>query len=115
MHSYLKRNARHLRNNLTDAEKLLWYHLRRRQFGNLRFRRQAVIGLYIVDFVCFEKQLVIELDGGQHVVQQCRDAERTTWLESQGFTLIRFWNDEVLGMTEAVLEQIDTAVNSSGG
>jgi very-short-patch-repair endonuclease len=115
MHSYLKHNARHLRNNLTDAEKLLWYHLRRRQFGNLKFRRQAVIGPYIVDFVCFEKQLVIELDGGQHAAQQCRDAARTTWLESQGFTLIRFWNDEVLGMTESVLEQIDTAVNSSGG
>lgn len=64
MKAYLKRNARQLRNNLTDAEKLLWYQLRRRQFADLKFRRQAVIGPYIVDFVCYEKRLIIELDGG---------------------------------------------------
>ena len=69
--------ARELRKNMTDAERRLWYHLRHRQIGNDRFRRQVPIGPYIVDFVCFEKRLIIELDGGQHAVHGEEDLRRT--------------------------------------
>jgi len=73
--------------------------------GN-RFRRQQPIGQYIVDFVCLEKKLVIELDGGQHAEQSAYDAERTAWLECQGFRVLRFWNNQVLEEIEIVKEAI---------
>ena len=98
--------ARQLRKNLTDAEQALWQILRNRQVSGYRFRRQAPIGPYIVDFVCFENRLVIEVDGGQHVEQADYDAERTAWLESAGFRVIRFWNNQVLGEREAVKDEI---------
>ena len=98
--------ARQLRKNQTDAEKSLWQHLRRRQIDGWRFRRQHPIGNYIVDFFCFEKGLVVEIDGGQHSEQVDYDEERTKWLESQGYRVLRFWNNEVLREIEAVKQVI---------
>jgi len=101
-----KQLARNLRKNLTDAEKRLWYNLRDRQLGGWKFRRQHVIGPFIVDFVCLEKKLVIELDGGQHAEMEAQDQKRTDYLIRKGFRVMRFWNNEVLQETEAVLETI---------
>ncbi len=100
--------ARQLRHQLTDAEKALWQRLRDKQLSAFRFRRQAPIGDYIVDFACFASRLVIELDGGQHaeMSQQKHDQRRTAWLESQGFRVIRFWNNNVLQNTEGVVIEI---------
>ena len=103
--------ARELRKNMTDAERRLWHHLRHRQIGRDRFRRQAPIGPYIVDFACFEKRLIIELDGGQHAVRVEEDIRRTDWLNSQGFRVIRFWNNQVFENGEAMLEAICVALN----
>jgi len=97
---------RHLRKNLTDAEQTLWQHIRNRQRYGHKFRRQAPIGKYIVDFVCFEKRLIVELDGGQHAAHQDEDNHRSEWLESQGFRVIRFWNHDVLKQIEAIKEVI---------
>jgi len=98
--------AKLLRENMTEAECCLWDFLRNRRLARLKFRRQVVVGNYIVDFLCREKQLVIELDGGLHIKRQKKDAKRTRFLNSQGFTVIRFWNSDVLLHTEAVLEHI---------
>ena len=94
--------ARKLRQNATDAERALWLQLRAARLGGHKFRRQAPIGRYIVDFVCFEASLIVEVDGGQHADRQRQDAQRTAWLASQGFRVLRFWNTEVLGAMEAV-------------
>ena len=102
--------ARELRRNLTDAERALWRVLRNRQVSGYRFRRQAPIGPYIVDFVCFEIRLVIEVDGGQHVEQAKYDDERTAWLEDAGFRVVRFCNNEVLEDMGAVRDAIWVAV-----
>jgi very-short-patch-repair endonuclease len=96
--------AKNLRKNLTDAERFLWKHLRAKQVEELKFRRQEPIGKYIVDFVCFEKDLIIEVDGGQH--SEAVDSVRDAWLRSQGFTVLRFWNHDVLQNSEGVLEVI---------
>ena len=88
--------ARELRKNPTEAERALWKHLRMRQFIGCKFRRQQAIGPYIVDFVSFERRVIIELDGGQHSQQVAYDAERTAWLEAQGYRVLRFWNNQVL-------------------
>jgi len=98
--------ARRLRNNMTDAERVLWGRLRRRQMEGCRFRRQCPIGPYIADFACFEKMLVIEIDGGQHAIRHDQDAERSRWLARNGFQVLRFWNHEALVQTDAVLEAI---------
>jgi very-short-patch-repair endonuclease len=98
--------ARELRKNSTDAERLLWNRLRAKQFDNLKFRRQEQIGYFIVDFVCYEKSLIIEADGGQHVAEAEKDAERTIWLNAQGFHVLRFWNHEILTNIDGVLETI---------
>ena len=102
--------ARKLRQELTEAEKYLWLELRCR-IRNVKFRRQAVIGQYIVDFVCFEKKLVIEVDGGQHN-QNNDDKKRDEWLNSQGFQVLRFWNNDVLGNRGGVLEMIVKQIQS---
>lgn len=96
--------ARELRNNLTEAEKYFWYVLRNKNLG-VKFRRQAVIGRYIVDFVCFERELIIELDGGQHAQSQ-DDKERDQWFQGQGFKILRFWNHDALGNRDGVLQEI---------
>ena len=98
--------ARSLRNNLTDSENKLWSHLRRRQINESRFRRQHPIGKFIVDFVCLEKKIVIEIDGVQHNENIDYDLKRTKWLEDEGYKVIRFWNNEVLKNIESVLEVI---------
>jgi very-short-patch-repair endonuclease len=91
---------------MTDAERALWYHLRHRHLAHCRFRRQAPIGPYIVGFVCFEQRLVVELDGRQHAVNVDEDTRRTVWLNSQGFRVLRFWNNQVFEEREAALEMI---------
>lgn len=98
--------ARNLRKEPTDTENLLWKHLRRRQLTGLKFRRQQPIDNYIVDFVCFEKRVIIEVDGGQHAEQRREDIERDNYLRKNGFKVIRFWNNEVLQNIESVLEMI---------
>ena len=101
-----KRNARALRRDMSDAERLLWQHLRRRQIAGQRFRRQHPVGNYIVDFVCLEAALIVEVDGGQHADQKAYDTARTAWLDQQGFRVVRFWNSEVLTNLEGVREVI---------
>jgi very-short-patch-repair endonuclease len=95
-----------LRRNSTDAEALLWHHLRNRRLLDLKFRRQRPIGPYFADFACIEIGLVIELDGGQHAEQLACDAQRAAVMEQLGFRTLRFWNHEVLNQTDAVLEKI---------
>jgi very-short-patch-repair endonuclease len=98
--------ARQLRNNPTDAERLLWQHLRLHQVGGFKFRRQQPLGPFIVDFACLEKRLVIEVDGGQHGERIAYEAERSEWLKAQGFVVLRFWNNEVVREIEAMKEVI---------
>ena len=90
-----------LRKELTPAERKLWAVIRNDQLG-VNFRRQHAIGNYIPDFVCIEKKLIIELDGSQHIEQEEYDKERTQYLESQGYKVIRFWNNEVMNNIEGV-------------
>src|SRR5262245_53623553 len=104
------RLARHLRKSPTDAEQRLWSRLRNRQLQDCKFRRQAPIGRYVVDFVCFERKLIVELDGGGHTLKRRADAGRTLWLESQGFVVLRFWNSEVFEELEGVVESIWNAL-----
>ncbi len=98
--------SRQLRKQSTDVERKLWRYLRNRNFNEFKFRRQQPLGSFIVDFVCFESSLIVELDGGQHSEQIKYDSERDKWLESQGFRVLRFWNNQVLGQMEAVRETI---------
>ena len=91
---------------MTDAERRLWRCLRRKQMGHFKFRRQHPFGDFILDFVCFEARLVIEVDGGQLSVSRHHDDERSRWLAQYGFRVLRFWNDDVLRNTEAVKESI---------
>ena len=100
--------AKSLRCRQTETERLLWKHLRAKQFEGLKFRRQQPIGKYIADFVCFEKRVIIELDGGQHALprERLKDQERDRWLEAQGFRVLRFWDNDVFTNTEGVLEVI---------
>jgi very-short-patch-repair endonuclease len=98
--------ARELRARLTEAERHLWYALRRKQLRGHRFRRQVPLGPYVADFACLAQRLVIEVDGGQHGDEAERDARRTAWLEAQGFHVLQFWNNDVLGNIEGVLEVI---------
>jgi very-short-patch-repair endonuclease len=97
---------RALRNNMTNAERALWNLLRRREISGLKFRRQHPFGDYILDFVCLENRLVIEVDGGQHVRQAEYDENRTQKLQAAGFRVIRFWDTEVLKEIESVREKI---------
>src|SRR5688572_7052621 len=105
--------ARELRANATATERFLWQHLRLRQLGGHKFRRQRPIGPYVVDFVCLEKRLVIEVDGGQHNTQAPQDAEREAWLRQEGYTVLRFWNHEVLTDIETVKNVICSTLNAA--
>jgi len=102
--------GRQLRKRATDAEQKLWWLLRRRTLDGCRFRRQAPIGRFIVDFVCHERGLIVEVDGGQHAERHAYDAARTQWLETQGYKVMRFWNSDVLRNTNEVGEQILSAL-----
>lgn len=102
----LRQKARELRNTATDAERRLWQHLRLKQLGGCKFRRQVPVAGYIADFLCLERKLIVELDGGQHAEQTAYDAQRTNVLESEGYRVVRYWNDDVLLRTVDVLEDI---------
>ena len=107
----IRARARSLRKNPTEAEKVLWGHLRCWQVDGYKFRRQQPLGNYIVDFVCLEKKLIIELDGGQHAEQTVYDAERDAWLRDRGFSVLRFWNNDVLqnlnGVKDTILSKME--------
>ena len=100
--------ARNLRKNLTEQEKILWQLLRKKSVNNLKIRRQYAIDNYIVDIVCHEKKLIIEIDGGQHNEEKniAYDKERTKYLKTKGFKVIRFWNDEIKTNLDGVYEEI---------
>ena len=104
----MTKRARRLRINMTDAEAKLWRAVRRNQIVNLSFRRQHPVGPYTLDFYCPSLQLGIELDGGQHAENNTQrvDQRRTRWLASKGITVLRFWNNEVLGNLSGVLSEI---------
>ncbi|HET7831782.1 MAG TPA: endonuclease domain-containing protein [Gallionella sp.] len=102
--------AREMRGRMTDAEALLWMLLRNRRIAGAKFRRQHPVGRYILDFYCIEKQLGIELDGGQHGETIGDDQRRDTWLQKQGIRVLRFWNNQMLTETEVVMEVIFQAV-----
>ena len=104
------RLQRALRRNMTEAERKRWSLLRGRQIESLKFRRQHPFGNYILDFVCLEEKIVIEVDGGQHQDSLTKDAVRTKALEIAGFRVLRFWNHDVLQKSEAVAEQILQAI-----
>ncbi len=106
-------NAKALRKAQTEAEQKLWYHLRAHRFMRKKFKRQKPIGRYVVDFVCLEEKLVIELDGGQHADHVEYDQERDAWLKSEGYKVLRFWNIELMNEMEGVLERIRLALSPS--
>ena len=104
--------ARMLRQNQTEAEVRLWRHLRNRELVGHKFRRQYPIGPYIADFVYLERYLIVEADGGQHAEPEAEDVRRTRFLESQGFKVLRFWNNDILSHTESVLTAILNVLNT---
>jgi len=106
--SFLIKKSKELRNNPTIAENKLWYFLRGRQIENCKFRRQQPIGDYIVDFACLEKKIIVEIDGGQHFENK-EDSMRDQWLTSQGYGVLRFWNNDIIQNIESVLEIIRKA------
>jgi very-short-patch-repair endonuclease len=106
--------ARRLRRDSTDAERRLWYRLRSRQISSAKFVRQERIGPYTVDFVCRDRRLIIEVDGGQHATDP-RDAVRDSWLHDRGYRVLRFWNNDVLSNTDGVLEAIAAALMETAG
>ncbi|SDQ91430.1 endonuclease domain-containing protein [Pseudoxanthomonas sp. CF125] len=107
------RFARQLRRQMTDAEASLWYHLRNRALLGCKFRRQHPIGPYIVDFACVERKLVIELDGSQHA-DSASDSARTSWIQANGYRVLRFWNNDALRQQQVVLAVILEALESAG-
>ncbi len=107
--------ARQLRNNQTPAERALWYLLRKDSIDGLRFRRQHPIGEYIADFACIDAKLVVEIDGASHDNEGTDDANRTAYIETRGFTVIRFDNRTVLANTEGVYEMISQMCRSKIG
>lgn len=104
--------AKKLRKRQTEAEKRLWSRLRNKKLDGIKFRRQQPIGKYIVDFVTFDLDLVIEVDGGEHMENK-NDKERDKWFKEEGFTVIRFWNHQVLGNTDGVLKRIKKEIDKS--
>jgi very-short-patch-repair endonuclease len=108
--------AWHLRRRMTSAEQVLWKKLRARRFHGLKFRRQAPLGPYIVDFLCVKKRLVIEIDGASHLVPGAEkyDAKRDAYLQRHGFTVLRFGHRQTLESPEIVLERIALFVEGEG-
>jgi len=104
--------ARRLRRDSTDAERKLWTRLRSRQIDGCKFVRQEPIGPYVVDFICRERRLIVEVDGGQHATDK-RDAVREKWLVAHGYRVLRFWNNDVLANTDGVLEAIAGTLNGA--
>ena len=106
--------ARNLRRNMTDAERKMWSQLRAKRFLGVKFNRQSPVGPYITDFCTFEYQLVVEIDGGQHDEGRFADEKRTAFLESEGFRVIRFLNNDVLTNMEGVLFAVEEALLAQG-
>jgi very-short-patch-repair endonuclease len=106
----IQRRALNLRHNQTEAESRLWSRLRAHRLDDVHFRRQHAIGNYVVDFCSPRRKLVIELDGGQHLDQAEYDAERSAYLISKGYHVLRFWNHEVMKDIDSVLLAIDLAL-----
>jgi very-short-patch-repair endonuclease len=106
--------ARRLRRDQTDVERKLWYALRGRRFAGFKFRRQQPIGPYVVDFVCFDAGVVVELDGSQHSLPENATADevRTAWLKSQGFRVKRYWNHALNENFDGVLDDIYRAIKA---
>ncbi len=104
--------ARKLRKSQTDTEQILWLQLRNKRFLNYKFRRQFPVGNYIVDFICLELQLIIELDGSQHIEAEEKDTERTLFLNQHGFKVIRFWDNEVIRNLDGVMESLRLTVEA---
>ena len=102
----IKKYSKKLRQNQTEVEKIIWRYLRNRRILNCKFKRQFIIGHYIVDFVCLRINLIIEIDGGQHEWREKQEKRRTEFLESQGFEIIRYWNNQVSAQLDAVLTDI---------
>lgn len=114
MENQMLEASRSLRKNLTIAEQHLWKHLRNKQFCGVKFKRQFIFKPYIVDFVCLEYKLIIEVDGSQHLDNEEYDEARTAYLETLGFKVVRFWNHEVLGNIKIVLEKIYSELQEKG-
>jgi very-short-patch-repair endonuclease len=106
--------VRKLRRNQTEAEGKLWVYIKNRQICGVKFRRQRAIGKYVVDFVSLENKLIIEIDGGQHneFPNIIKDEERTKYLESQGYQVLRFWNNDVLENIDGVLDNLIEILNT---
>jgi very-short-patch-repair endonuclease len=104
-------HARRLRKQTTDAERKLWSALRQKQLDGFKFRRQVPIGEFVADFACLSERLIIEVDGGQHDADREKDAARTAWLQIRGYRVIRFWNNDVLGNLDGVVQSILTALH----
>jgi very-short-patch-repair endonuclease len=109
----LRKFARGMRREPTEAEAKLWYLLRNRRFAQFKFRRQLPIGNYIADFVCLEARLIIEADGSQHAESE-RDLVRDAYLHAQGFRLLRLWNSDILARSDDVLDAIWAALHEAG-
>jgi very-short-patch-repair endonuclease len=101
--------AQQLRRDMTEAEKLLWRHLRGGQIGGAKFRRQQPIGPYIADFVCQSSRLIVEADGSQHD-ENSHDGQRDAWLRAKGYQILRFWNSDILTNIDGVLTAILAAL-----
>ncbi|WP_194727015.1 endonuclease domain-containing protein [Noviherbaspirillum malthae] len=110
----LLRFAREMRTGMTDAEALMWKLLRNRRVADAKFRRQHPMGRFILDFYCDEKKLAVEIDGGQHADAVDYDQARDAWLRQSGVRVLRFWNNQVLTETEAVMEVIYAALVGEG-
>ncbi len=102
---FAKLQAKKLRHDMTEAETRLWHSLRGRRFESFKFRRQVAIGNFIVDFVCYAQRLIVEVDGSQHE-GSAHDEKRDAWLESQGFQVLRLWNNHILGNLDFALVAI---------
>ena len=100
---------------MTDAEQKLWYYLRAGRFEGWHFRRQVPLGRYIVDFLCEEARVIVEVDGGQHAELVKQDAERTAWLQAQGYEVMRFWNCDVLQNIAGVWATLSPALSQGRG
>ena len=109
----LKNRSRQLRQKMTPSETKLWAALRDRRYVNLKFRRQQAIGPFIADFCCWDKKIVLEFDGDSHAGKEGYDRARQTWLEKNGWTVLRFWDSEVYGNFDGVMQAIYSACEAS--
>lgn len=105
--------ARAMRHVPTESERKLWFHLKGRGFGGYKFKRQVLIGSYIVDFVCIERRVIVELDGGQHADRKTYDRKRDAFLEAKGFRVLRFWNLDFMESADGVLSVLAEALDRS--